>query len=209
VLGKPWLPWVLVAALAFGLFLTADACWHSNRSLRDKEDKYNELKRITEYNETLLNAQIANQNALIVLREEHIRVLEQDAAILTAQVSSLTSALANANEPPTTAEQEALPIVIYLRARDKMQEQRFSLAMADNLKDHQVIDELKLIIIAKDLVIAAWAKKYDAEHNLRMMGEDLYSSSTKVIARLERGMTTRNILIGLAAGTVSYLAVKK
>jgi hypothetical protein len=209
VSSRVWLPWVLVAALALALGFTADSCWNGKRALEKQEAKYNEFKRITEYNDALLNAQIANSNAIIVLREERIRVLESDAVVLTNQVSQLTNALASANEPPTTAEQEALPIVLFLRARDKMQEQRFSLAMADNLKDHQVIDELKLIIIAKDSVIAAWSKKYDAEHSLRMMGEDLYSSSTKVIARLERGLTTRNVLVGLAAGAISYLAVKK
>ncbi|MCK7512172.1 MAG: hypothetical protein MZV70_54440 [Desulfobacterales bacterium] len=48
------------------------------------------------------------------------------------------AALNTADETAYTAEVEALPIVKYLRARDAMQEQRFSLAMEELATKDQV-----------------------------------------------------------------------
>ena len=205
---KQWAPWALAILMALGLAWSSCGKSRALDALAKQEAIYNEERALNEVQQGVLNYQLEQSALVIKLRSERIAVLEGEAVVLAQQVSAITHALASAQEPPTTAEIEALPIVIYFRARDKMQEERFSLAMEDNLKDHQVIDELKGIIKQKDLSIEVWAKKYEGEHHLRMMGEDLYSSSKKVIARLERGLTTRNILIGLAAGTISYLAVK-
>lgn len=203
-----WVPWVLAAVFAIGLGLSVRSCVGTKKALAVAEAKYSDASKLNAELQSALDKQIADSIALVKERDARIQVLEGEAIVLTERIHVLTGALDAANEPPTTAEIEALPIVQYLRARDKMQEERFSLAMADNLKDHQVIDELKGIREAQDVAIAAWKTKFDSEHSLRLKSEDLGVIKDKRIRALESGSIVKSVVVGAVVGGVTYLIMK-
>lgn len=203
-----WGYWFAIVGLALALGWSLDFGHRTKKALAKAEANYSQASELNTQLQGALDKQIADSIAAIKARNERIAVLEGQAVVLTQRIGQLTNALNNANEPPTTAEIEALPIVQYLRARDKMQEERFSLAMEDNLKDHQVIDELKGVVEAKDLAIGAWKKKYESEYALRLQSEDLGVKKDARIRSLERGSTVKAIVVGAVVGTATYLIMK-
>jgi hypothetical protein len=206
--NSTFLPWTLAGFFLLGLLASVDTCRDTKSKLAVERAKYNDANKLNAELQGQLDRQIAESIALVKAREGRIAVLEGEAVVLTNRIGHLTNALVQANEPPTTAEQEALPIVQYLRARDKMQEERFSLAMADNLKDHQVIDELRGVNAAKDLQLGAWQVKFDEEHGLRLMSEDLGLAKDRRIRALERGSIVKSVVVGAVVGTATYLIFK-
>jgi len=203
-----WPLWVAVVGLCVGLLWSVDSCRDTRGKLKLEQAKYNQASELNTQLQAALDKQIADSIAIIKAREARIVALEGEAIVLTNKISHLTNSLSQANEPPTTAEIEALPIVQYLRARDKMQEERFSLAMAATAKDKQVIAELKGIVVDQDVIIGALTVKFNSEHSLRLASEELGSKKDARIRALEHGTIVKSVVVGAVVGTVTYLITK-
>jgi len=206
--SNSWLPWVLVVILVVALGWSLDSCRHARTKLDQAEGRYKTLVAQTDAaraeSDRLLAEYTARASAALGKAEE----ARAKAVALGRQVSDLTAALHAAQEPPTTAEQEALPIVIWLRSQLALQEQRFTLVQQQLSEKDNEIASLRVVISAKDNALAEWQAKYEREHVLRLEGEALYAESKSYISKLERRSKASTVVFILAAGAITYAVVK-
>ena len=162
----------VIGGLALLCLALLDGSCRSRREVREWRLKYEGYRAIAVADAKFRDQQIAEARAVIAARNERVGVLEAQAVTLTTRINTLTAALSSAPEPPTTDEQERLPIVIFLRARDKAHEERFSLAVEAIASKDATIAELKGIVVEKDRIIEAVESKYATEHALRLSCEE-------------------------------------
>ena len=205
---KRALPWLLLVFAALGLLALLDRSCRATQEIRDWRLKYEGYRAIAEADARFRNEQIAEARAIIAVREGRVVTLEAEAVTLMGHIDSLTHALASAQEPPTTAEQERLPIVVFLRAQVKAHEARFSLAVEALASKDATIAELKGVVVEKDHIIEAVTAQYDAEHALRLNCEQGIALYQKQARTLRLGGKVKTIALAVAGGLVVYSLLK-
>ena len=194
----------VVLVLVFGLLLD-QACNVLPKRLQEAEVRYGIAVAVAAEKD----AQAAEARAALVAAVAEREAME---AALKAEVAQANSELEVVNqkleallgqEPPTTPEEESLPIVISLRAQVKTLSHGFSLALATVEKQ-----EGRIALLERDKAdLLAWGEswraQYEREHTLRLASDGLYADSQKVFGLFRVSGTVKNVVIGgLAAGTI-------
>lgn len=194
----------LVLLLTFG-FLVDQACFRLPSKLKEAEAKYNVLVAETELTNQAAAAERARLLEVIAKNEAREAELLAESAQYVDQIQTYRAEITRlqAQEPPTTPEIEALPIVINLRA----QVRQFSLALeAANQTISLQAQTITLLTQDKALLrerVDSWRGQYEREHALRLSAEGLYAKSTKVLGLFKLSGVAKDIVIGgLVAGTI-------
>ena len=204
--------WVVVSItilLVLG-FLFDKACFQLPQALKDAEAKYQVLVAETALKDEAAAAERARLMTELAVHEEHEASLEAAVETTTAQLRAAKATIADlqAQEPETTPEIEALPIVINLRA----QVAQFSLALeaaestiASQREEISLLKQDKMLLVAQ---ADTWRAQYEREHALHLAAKGLYDKSTKVLGLFKLSGIAKDILIGGLAATAIYGLVK-
>ena len=165
----------LVVAVVFHVFFVVKSCQTADVFRQAKKDYAMFLAIVEKEHEDHLAA-IANANATMAKQDAKISELNQTVSEYKARIDGLSVQLDKllAEEPQTTPEIEAMPIVINLRQQVKTLTEMFSLAQKTIEEKDRVIAawEEKFYIQVK--VSESWEKQYDNEHLLRVQCESMF-----------------------------------
>jgi len=195
---------VLVAGLMLSAIFFLRSCALSNK-LREKELEYQGYKAIAEESYKQMSIRLDGLNSAIALKDKAIVEIEADLAVKTLELKAAKKKYDDlvAAEPTTTPEEEALPIVINLRAQVSQLKGMVSLAQDISQKQANEIGELKVKVTLLEQVGVEWKAAYDREHTLRLRAEDLYKvcsrskNSNKLVTKVALGIAGAGIIYGL------------
>ena len=199
---KKYLPIIAGACALAAIGLGVRSCVAGAKLKQAKAD-YLELKRITEASEAILSNRIDEKNKAIGVLNNTIVQLNVEKSAKDAEISRLRESLADAvaNEPPTTPEIEAMPIVISLRAQIGW----LNKLVASNLdiiaNREQVIQAWTSKFNEQVDISEAWRTKYENERNLRENCEKLFKLSER---SRKYGKTWTKIALGVAGAGIIY-----
>lgn len=207
---KRWVPFLvigLVVVLAFG-FLVNRACFELPKQLREAKVQYQVLLTSTTLQNNAAQAERQALLATIAEREASEARLKEKVAQDAKELASYKKTIADlqANEPPTTPEIEALPVVISLRA----QVRQFSLALS--AAEQTISDQSDLIFKLeqdkKDLLAwgTSWRDQYEREHTLRLASESLFKLSER---RFKLTTTITYVAVTAVGAAIVYSLVRK
>jgi len=199
--------WLVLGLATFG-FLVDRACFQLPKQLREAKAQYQTLVVATDLQNTAAQSERQTLLATIAEREASEAVLKAKVAQDAKELAAAHRLIAElqANEPPTTPEIEALPVVISLRA----QVRAFSLALATAEKtiSDQSDTIFKLGQDKKDLWEwgTSWKAQYEREHTLRLASENLFKLSEH---RFKLNKTVTYLVVGAAGAGLVYSLVRK
>lgn len=205
-------PWIV--ALAFAVvagLMSYKACNQLPSKLRDAELKYQAYRAMSIADQKKPDAVIAGLRADNAKVAEENTGLKKDVGTLKATVAAQVQTIADlqANEPPTTPEIEAMPIVINLRAQVKSLTVAFSLAQTTIEKQDKIILNLELTVRNMEGIITEWQTKFNRADALRLAAESLNLGYKKQIASMRLTGTIEKVVIGGLAAGVVYGFVRK
>lgn len=203
-------PILIVALVLFCLTLIDRACGLSDKLKLAKHD-YTEREKITEADKQISDARIAELNNAIGQADKTIVNLEKVIAQKNKDITTLNGQLAEivGQEPPTTPEIEAMPIVVSLRAQVSKLTEMYSLSQQTITLQSQEIDVLRGKCVSLESIGAEWKGQYEREHALRLTSEGLVTSLEKRVRLSGLWGTTKTVLIGAAVGYIGYTLLKK
>lgn len=197
----------LAVVLTFGA-LVDRACFQLPKELREAKAAYQTLVVATDLQNNAAQAERQALLATIAEREASEATLKQVVAQNAKELASAKQTIAQlqANEPPTTPEIEALPVVISLRA----QVRGFSLALS--AAEKTIADQAALIISLeldkKDLLEwgTSWKSQYEREHTLRLASENLFNLSER---RFKLSTKITYVAVTAVGAALVYSLVRK
>lgn len=206
-------PWVW--ALILGLVLLNLALWDRACGLSDKyklaRDDYNELRAATDADHALavghiaeLNNAIVSADATIVNLEKVITQKNKDITLLSARLAEIVG-----QEPPTTPEIEAMPIVVSLRAQVGTLTRMYSISVDIINEKDRVIDLWSKKFDAQVTISETFKQMYDKEHALRLASEGLFKIAEHKLKMSNAWSTVKTVAIGAAAIVVASTFIKK
>lgn len=194
----------LVVLLTLG-FLADQACNVLPGRLQEAEARYRAAVAVAAEKDAqaaearaALVAAIAEREAMEAALKAEVAQANSELAVVSQQLEALQG-----QEPPTTPDIEAMPIVISLRAQVRTLSEGFSLAMETIKKQEE-----RIVLLERDKadllsLVGSWKAQYEREHSLRLAAEGLYEDSQKVFGLFRLSGTVKNVVIGgLAAGTI-------
>jgi septal ring factor EnvC (AmiA/AmiB activator) len=194
---------ILVIALIVCSFFAYRSC-RSDSKLSKQLLKYEELKSQSEASHDASLKLIDGLTARIGQMTEEIVQLETDVAERQTKINLLSDQLAAivGQEPPTTPDIEAMPIVINLRAQVATLTEMFALASNSIIDKDIAISKWEEKYNAQVKISAEWKNNYDMEYALRVQAEELFKSCehSKKVNKLWGNV--KAVALGLAAGVV-------
>jgi hypothetical protein len=202
----PWL--VALAFSAIAGVMSYKACNQLPEKLRLAEAKYQAYRTLSQAQNAQSDAEILRltqvNQAVAAENIELKKTVASDKTTISQQAARIVEL--QANEPATTPEIEAMPIVINLRAQVKELTAGFTLAQQTIAKQDKVILNLELTVKNMEGIITEWQAKFNREESLRLASENLTAKYKKTLSRRGAIITVKNVVIGcLVIGTVSGL----
>jgi hypothetical protein len=201
---------VIAGLCLASLFLLSRDCGLTEKYKLARDD-YNELKKITDADHALSLSRIEELTQAVGQANETIVQKEADIAVKNAKILVLSSRLDELidNEPPTTPDIEAMPIVVNLRGRVAKLTEMFTLSQDVVSLQAEEITALKGKCIALESIGDEWKKSYEKEHILRVQAEGLFKNlERRVKSQGLLGKVKSAVIVG-AAGYVAYSILKK
>lgn len=198
----------LVASVLFSLFLADRACNVLPKKLQEADAKYQAYRALSVEQHKQSDALIAKLTEDNIALASETVALKKDIATNKETISAQSQTIAQlqANEPPTTAEVEAMPIVINLRAQVRALTEGFSLARQTIAEQDKVILNLTLSNQNLERIVVEWQAKFNREQSLRLAAESLNLGYKKQISGMHLTSTIKNVVIGgLVVGVVAGL----
>lgn len=200
---------ILVIALIVCSFFAYRSC-RSDSKLRKQLLKYEELKAQSEADHKLSLDRIDQLTKDIGHMTNEIVQLETDVAAKQKKITLLSDQLAAivGQEPPTTPDIEAMPIVINLRAQVATLTEMFTLANGTIIDKDAIIARWERKYEAQVQISTEWKASYDREHILRVQAEDLFKACehSKKVNKLWGNV--KAVAMGIAAGVVVSAVTK-
>jgi hypothetical protein len=197
----------LVFAVVAGI-ASYRACETLPYELRLADAKYQEYRALSIADHRASDAIIVGLRADIVAKVTENVTLQGTVVTQLGTIATLNQTISGllADEPPATPEEEALPIVINLRAQVKALREGFSLAQDTIEKQSKVILNLESVVVSQEGIIKEWTAKFNREQALRLSSESLNAKYKKTLSHKNAVGTFKNVVIGcLVVGTVSGL----
>ncbi|MCK9599094.1 MAG: hypothetical protein M0R06_08645 [Sphaerochaeta sp.] len=179
----------------------------SDAKLKKAKAEYAEAKAVAEAEQAISLGHIKDLTNEILVKDNAINGLKAEVKVKDEKIRTIQAELSElqGQEPPTTPEIEALPIVINLRGQVAKLTEMFTLSQE--------------VIKSKDKEIELWAKKYDAqaaisgewkamydkEHQLRLMSEGIVSG---LESRVRGAKFLNKVAVVAVAGAVAYGLLK-
>jgi hypothetical protein len=203
---------IITAALVVVLVVLGIAQLRScklDKKYRDLKAEYETDRKVFEADHALSMGRIDELTNAIGQADETI--VKKDAELLskTKQLAQLSNQLDELvdNEPPTTPDIEAMPIIINLRGQlSKLTEMYIISGQTITLQSEEIA-VLKGKCNTLESIGTEWKQSYDKEHALRVNCESLLKLSEKRVSNPWK--TVRNVAVGVAAGFVVGSLLKK
>lgn len=200
---------VIVGLCLAALFLLSRSFGLSDKYKLARDD-YNELKKITEADKELSLALVAELTNAIGQADKTIVKLNGDIKVKNDRITLLSGQLADivGQEPPTTPEIEAMPIVVSLRAQVKTLTDLYGISIDIITEKDKVIDLWSKKFDAEVTIAGEWKVQYEQEHRLRLLSEGLVTSLEHRVKAQGLLGKVKTVALGVAAGYVAYTIFK-
>ena len=193
-----------ITAVAILALVACGVLWQrscrADAQLRQAKLEYAGYKAVAEADHEIQFGIITEKNKVIVSMTKTIGKLNDENAADDAEIALLKDELEAVvgQEPPTTPDIEALPIVVNLRGQVKLLKEIVAKDIDVIANREKVIDAWELKFNAQVDISEAWRKNYESEHILRVQAEGLFKVCERS-QRLNKFWKTTTIVAGAIA----------
>jgi chromosome segregation ATPase len=196
---------ILLLCVGIYLFWSID---QKSLEIERLQSQYDTMKLAVDMSQRETQAVIKEARDVIATKDKEISSLSATIKIRESDIATLSNQLDELqNTEPVAPELEKTPLVINLRSQIGELTKMYSLSRETIAEQKTIIDAWTTKYNLQVGISASWEKKYNSEHQLRILGEELNKKLTSSMSnkRTLKVITFVAVAVGTIVGVKSIL----